>query len=335
VSAFCQRDRNNADSVANEFNIPHVFTDYHDLLDLRELDAVSIATPTYTHHQICLDSVKMKKHVLCEKPLAMNTLEAQEMVSSAENAGITHMIGFEFRYIPAVRYMKQLIDQGYVGQAFQVHVRGFGYHRLDPEGSLRWEHRIEKAPAGILSAIGAHLIDTIRWIIGNFKSVCGSSRIFIQERPVLNTSKKGNVTTDDEFAFLAELKGGVQAVFHFSGVATREHSIEIYGNKGALKYILERESPRWILGKLFGTRDPHRKYKSIPIPTQFTNQLKTKDMMKAFGTFLYGNLCRDFVHGIRNKEQPVPNFHDGLEVQKILEAAIVSNKQRRWIPINS
>jgi predicted dehydrogenase len=333
ITAFCQRTKSKAESIGNEFHIPNVFTDYHDLLDFKELDAVSIVTPTYTHHTIALEAIDLGKHVLCDKPLAMDILEAEDMYNRAEKAGIHHMTGFEFRYVPAVMHMKNLIEAGYVGQILQVHVRGFGYHSLDPNTPLTWRHQIEKSPAGILSNIGIHEIDTIRWMIGEFKSVCGYIKTFVRERPLFNGSGIGKVTTEDECGFLAELQGGISAVIHSSGVASREHSVEIYGTKGALKYILERQTPNWILGSLFGSQDPHRAFEPIVLPLNLTRELKTSNMTLAFGNFLFANICRNFVRGIQSGKLIPPSFLDGLEAQRILATILRSAKERRWIDI--
>jgi predicted dehydrogenase len=109
VAAFCQRSKEAAQSVTREFSIPHVFTDYRDLLALEGLDAVSIATPPNLHYPIAAEAVARGLHVLCEKPLALNVEEAETMLARAEAAKRTHMTAFNFRFIPALRRMKELL----------------------------------------------------------------------------------------------------------------------------------------------------------------------------------------------------------------------------------
>jgi predicted dehydrogenase len=303
-------------------------------LSLKELDAVSITAPTYLHHRIAVEAIGLGKNVLCEKPLGMDVSEAKDMLEKAEQKGIIHMTGFELRFIPAVTYMKQLIDEGYVGQVFQVHVRNFGNFKLDPSRPLTWREDRDMTPAGVMADLGVHQIDILRWIVGDFRSVCGQTKTFVEERRLPNGSGNGKVTTEDNAVFLAELRGGVQAVLHTSGLATWETSIEIYGSEGAISYTFERQTPNWILGRLSGTRDPDRNMKPIPIPIRLTDGLKAADMNVAFGQFLSANMCKLFAQGIRKREQPNPSFLDGLEAQRVLNALIDSARERRWIDID-
>ena len=188
VIAVCQRTRTKAQTVAKEFNIPNVFTDYKDLLRLKEIDAVSISTPPYLHYRMVTDSINLGKHVLCEKPFAMNVSEAKEMYLNAEKAGITHMIGFEFRYIPAVNFMKQLINKGYVGNPFHVYARVFAGYKIDSMRTMTWRENKNKAGIGVLGDLGVHTIDTLRWMLGDFKRVIGLTNTFVKNRKLPNLS---------------------------------------------------------------------------------------------------------------------------------------------------
>lgn len=336
VVAFCQRTKSNAEAIAQEFHIPHIFTDYRDLLRLKELDAISITAPPYLHHRIATEAMALGKHVLCEKPLAMNVSEAEDMYEKAKKAGVVHMTGFEWRFVPALTYMKTLVDQGYLGRVFHVDTCWFGDHKVDPGVPLGWRHRIEMAAAGVMADMSVHQIDMLRWIIGDFMKVCGHTKIFTKERQLPDGSRKGEVTTEDAAAFLAELQGGVQAIVHTSGVAPKSGfiSVEIYGSKGVLLFKLDRKIPNWVLGTLAGAQAQDRIPQPIPIPTHLTEGLKTTDMNTALGQFLYAHISRRFVHGIREEKQPEPSFLEGLETQRVLEAVFKSVKEGRWIALD-
>lgn len=131
--------------------------------------------------------------------------------------------------------------------------------------------------------------------------------------------------------FLAELEGGVQAVVNISGVATRGQALEIYGSKGTLIYKRESQDLNWVLGTLSGTQKPDRIPSSITIPARLTEDLRTTDEKTALGQFLFANISRRFVQAIRENSQPQPNFWDGLEAQRVLEAVLKSASQERWI----
>jgi predicted dehydrogenase len=334
VVAFSQRTRDKAKTIAKEFNIPKIYTDYHELLNLSDIDAVSITTPPNLHHRMVLEAIAQGKHVFCEKPLAMNAKEAEEMYHKAENAELIHMIGFESRFIPAAAYMKQLIDQGYVGPVFQVHDRSFSNFRLDPKTPLSWIYQKEKAGVGMLGSTGVHRVDLVRWMCGEFRNVFGNTKIFIKKRPLLDGSGTGHVTTEDAAAILAELEGGIQVTLNISGVTTPDQTLEVYGNKGLLIYKRGKKGLKRITGTLWGTQSSDRLPKELPTPVHLTANLKTDDEQKAFGQFLFAHINRRFVQAIRENKQSTPNFLDGLKAQKVIDAILKSNDEELWINLD-
>lgn len=339
VVAFCQRTKDKAETIAEEFNIPHIFTNYRDLLSLKELDAVSITAPPYLHHRMATDAIASGIHVLCEKPLAKNVSEAEDMYKRAERAGVVHMTAFPRRFFPALTYAKELLDQGYVGKVLHINTRMFSVYRLTPTKVTRWRHRIEMSGAGVMGDMGVHQIDVLRWIVGDFRKVCGHCKIFIKERPLPDGSGKEEITTEDSAAFLAELEGGVKAVTHISGVSfKRLYQIEIYGNKGML-YCSFDENPPYVLGNLLGTQKLDETPQPIPLPTRLTEKLRqlpgvAAERSIAVGRFIYGShVIQRFVQGILESKQPEPSFREGLEAQKVLEAILKSSKEGRWIAL--
>jgi len=115
VLAVCDKVPEIAEAAAQKFDIPHVFTDYHEMLQMEGLDLVSVATPPFLHHPMVMAVLEAGKHVLCEKPMALNTMEAQEMYGRAEEAGVVHLIDHELRFNPTRMRMKELIDDGFIG----------------------------------------------------------------------------------------------------------------------------------------------------------------------------------------------------------------------------
>lgn len=336
VVAFCDIIKKVAEATTKEFNIKHVFVEYHDLINFKDLDAVSIATPTYTHHAIATEALAQGKHVLCEKPLAMDVSEAEDMCEKAEKEGLIHMTGFEWRDMPALTYMKELIDQGYLGQMFHVNASWMTGSQADPSLPLTWRHQIDKASMGAMGGQGVHVIDTLRWIIGDFERVCGDNKIFIKERPLPDGSGGGKVTSEDACAFLAELRGGVQAVLHFSRVAlkSRYYSMEIYGDNGMLHFKMDATTPNWALGMLRGAQKPDEAPQLISIPPCLTEGFRVNGGDLANYQFLLTPITRRFVQGIRENKQPEPSFRDGLEANRVVEAVYQSCKERQWISLD-
>ena len=336
IAAFCQRTRSAAESVAKEFHIPQLFTDYRQLLDVKGLDAVSVAAPPYLHYPIAMEAMNRGIHVLCEKPLAMNKDEAAAMLLKAQEARLAHMTAFNFRFIPAIRRMKELLEEGYVGGRI-YHVGGvwFAERRADQSAPFGWRYKKEQAAVGALGDMGVHLIDLARWLAGDFKKVCGHAAIFNRERRLPDGSGKGEVSVEDTCAFVAEMEGGVQASIHVSGVArySNYQTLDVFGSDGMLRLAIDRKDSNWMVGRLWGARGADAAAELLPIPERLTQGLDRLDPKQAAGEFLFANLTRRFAQWIRAGEPTIPSFRDGLEAQKVLDALLKSVAEERWVEV--
>lgn len=335
VAAFCQRTRTSAEKMAREFGIPQLFTDYRELLALKDLDAVSIVTPPYLHLSIAVEAFGRGLHVLCEKPLAMNQEEGKTMLAKAEEAKRVHMTAFNFRFVPAMRRMKELLEEGYVGDRI-YHVDGvwFTERRADLNARLGWRYRKELAGVGPLGDIGVHLIDLVRWLVGDFRKICAHAATFTKERSLPDGSGKGSVTVEDACVFIAELAGEVQAAIQVSGVARGGvyQGIRIFGSGGVLRLEIDRRDPDWLAGRLWGAQGSST-LQPLPIPERLTQGLNLLSPERAVGEFIFSNLTRRFVEAIRTGQQAVPSFRDGLEAQKVVDAILRSAGEERWVTV--
>ena len=336
VAAFCQRTQLSAEGMAREFRIPKVFTDYRQLLALKELDAISIAAPPHLHCPVALEAFSRGLHVLCEKPLATSKDEAATMLAAAQSAKKIHMTAFNFRFIPAVRRMKELLEEGYVGKRiFHLDAVWLTEARINPETPLGWRYRKEMAGIGALGDTGVHLIDLVRWLVGDFNRVCGHAAVFNEERQLVEGTGKGAVTVEDSCIFLAELAGGIQAMIHASGVASGSifQSIRIFGNDGVLRVDIDRKAPGWVVGKLWGAQGRNANLQPLSIPERLTQGLNLSDPKRVQGEFIFSNLARRFVHGIRTGEEAMPSFREGLEAQRVIDAVLQSLERKSWVKV--
>ncbi len=336
VAAFCQRTRSSAEKIAREFRIANLFTDYRQLLELKGLDAVSVATPPHLHCAIALEAFSRGLHVLCEKPLARNRDEAEAMLAKAQAAKRVHMTAFNFRFIPAVQRMKELLEEGYVGdRIFHLDAVWLTEARMAPDAPLGWRHRKETAGVGVLGDTGVHLIDLVRWLAGDFSRVCGHAAIFNKERRLPDGAGKGAVTVEDSCIFMAELAGGVQATIQVSGVARGSifQSIRIFGSEGVLRVDIDRKNPDWVVGRLWGAQGANSHLQPLPIPERLTQGLNLSDPKRVPGEFIFSNLTRRFAHGIRAGEEAIPSFREGLEAQRVIDAVLRSVEEKSWVRV--
>lgn len=330
IAAFCQRTRTQAEHVAQEFGIPHVYTDYPELLAQKDLDAVSIVAPPHLHRQIAKEAFARGLHVLCEKPLAMNVAEAEEMRDSARKAGRVGMTVFNHRYIPAMTYMKELLDEGYVGKRiFHVEARWFSESRNRP---FYWRHQKELAGFGVLADAGVHVIDRLRWLIGEFTQVWGDEQTFISERPD-HFGATHPVTVEDCFTVLGRLAGGPYACIRLSGLVKKltHQGLEVFGDDGMLRFVFEPTGPDWIKGKLWGAHGGDKGPAPLEIPARLTRGLDLSRPDLAAGQFIFAQVARRFLEAIRHSAEV--NFDDGVAAQRVLDAVAKSVEEKAWIAV--
>jgi len=336
VTAFCQRTRSKAEQIARDFGIPHFFTDYREMLAHRDLDAVSLTTPTNVHLAMACEAFSHGVSVLCEKPLAMNQEEAAAMLKRAEEARLIHMTSFNFRFIPAFYRMKELMQEGYVGsRVLHVEASWFTERRADPNLPFGWRDQKEVVGFGAMGDVGVHLVDLVRWLAGDFQRVSSQQAIFTKERPLVDGSGKREVTVEDCAIFIGELTAGGLVSFTANAVArgSAYQEIRILGNDGMLRAAVDRAKPDWMIGELWGAQGDGDT-ELLPIPERLTEDLNPSDSKPAAREVIFANLTRLLAQGIRTGKQPSPSFRDGLEAQKVLDAVEKSAQAGSWMPVS-
>ncbi|HWV36581.1 MAG TPA: Gfo/Idh/MocA family oxidoreductase [Thermomicrobiales bacterium] len=324
IVAVCSRREERASRVAAQYSIPTASTDWRDIISDPGVDAVVIATPPYLHHQMAIAAIEAGKHILCEKPLARNLAETRDMARLASRANIVAMVNHELRYLPMRRRVKELIDEGYIGEPHALSMIVFNSRLADPEGTrFGWLMEDDKA-GGMLRAFGTHYVDTIRWWLGEIDSVAGVTGTMVTRRRLPDSTSMASVDADDNFAFLLRFRNGALGSVHFSSTAPTDagESITITGSEGML--IIEGDN------ELFGARTRDMGLRELSIPERLTPRLPEFSHRLTRPTIL---LMRDWVKAIREGQGATfsPSFEDGTKVQEIIDAVIRSGAQDRWI----
>ncbi|MBI4553399.1 MAG: Gfo/Idh/MocA family oxidoreductase [Candidatus Latescibacteria bacterium] len=316
ILAICSQSQRKVTAAAKELGIAYAFTDYREMLELDDLDGVSICSPVYLHHQMALDAIAAGKHVLCEKPLALNPAQAREMYERAEQAGVVHMTNFGWRFNPPAFRLKTLLDEGYIGHLYHINARYLMGYRADPAIPFGWRDQQAAGGFGALGDLAVHLIDMMRWWAGEFVRVAASMKTLVADRPIPGSSKVRPSELDDTCAFLAELGEGIQGVFHASRCAIRSNyiHIDLHGNDGTLVFQFQRET---MQVNLLGARGLHEELHDIPMPKRL--RVPTSQ--------------QQFVEGIRSRKPVQPSFYEGLRVQYVADAIVRSAKQGRWVSV--
>lgn len=329
VVALSSRTPDKLAAAATAASIPHQHADPLQLIARSDIDAVAVVTPPSSHASLSIAALKAGKHVMCEKPFALNAKEAAGMRDAAQTSGRVAMVGHEFRHTPQRAYIKQLLDEGYVGKPQLCTIELFldRYVTREPR-PLTWM-AYEKDGGGLLGALGSHYVDGLRHWFGEVKSVSGR---LANLRPDLKDPRTGAIVkaeTDDTFTFTLEFGSGVIAMMiaSFATTPTRGARLVVMGERGTL--IAEQPGPNPIEdGIVVASRDGSP-LQPLATPSKYTPFTDDRDhRLMAFRL-----LVRDFNRGIDEGRSPSPNFTDGLRCQQVLDAVRESSKSGRTIAL--
>jgi len=329
VVAICSRNRDKAAKAAAAAGIPNVHADPMELIARADIDAVAIAAPPRAHHPLSTAALAAGKHVLCEKPFAMDAKEAAAMRDAAVRSGRTAMVGHEFRHTPQRAYIKALLDEGYIGKFQLCTIELFldRYVTAKPR-PFTWL-ALEAEGGGLLGALGSHYIDGLRHWFGEVASVSGR---LANLRPEVTDAATGSIVraeTDDAFLFTLEfVRGGIATMISsFAATPSRGAKVAVMGERGTL--IAEQPGPNPMEdGVVVASRDG-APLQTLPTPARYTPFRDDRDpRLMAFRL-----LVREFTRGIEQKISPAPNFEDGLRCQEVLDAVRASSQSGKTVKL--
>ena len=270
-----------------------------------------------SEHKILADDAAKAR--AAAQNLALSAAEAQTLADALKEKNMEAMMCFSWRFHPAVLYAKKLLEDGVIGEILDVEVAYLKDSALWPGRKLEWRFVKEYAGTGVLGDLGVHLLDMARLLIGEVKSVCGRLRTAVHERPLLDGEGMGKVETDDYASFLAEMEGGVNAIFNITRAAQGHKNtvkFDIHGMDGTISFNLNNPKVLGIgCAKMF---PDHPELHEIDVPEGY-------DVVQE-QTFA------DFAQkGVKGRF--FPSVEDGVACQKILDAIELSAKEKRWVDI--
>ena len=325
VAAVCGRDRQRAAALADQHGVEQVYTDYQTMFDEADLDAVSVVTPEDLHHPMVMAALRAGLHVLCEKPMAFSAAQSAEMLAAAECAGVKHMVQFTNRGLPHYRYVKSLLDDGYVGQPYYGYFYWpTGWGPSEEVDNYHWASDARRA-RGAVNELGAHMIDVARWYMGDVVRVSASLRTFVQRADI-----DGGVmdNANDSACLLLDFASGAHAVLHVGmpnivgpGLAHTGQTVIISGHDGSL----EARCDPWTdvaVSEIVGLRRRAEQAETLAIPDDYFGGTPRGNAFDVFRRQSIGP--RLFIDAIVGDLDISPNFADGHQVQRIIEAAVRS-----------
>lgn len=349
LKAICGRTEKAVAQAAKKFGWEGYETSWEKLVKRKDIDLVDITTPNSTHKDIVLAAAAEGKDILCEKPLATNLEEAEEMLRAVEEAGVKHMVCFNYRKVPAIALAKKFIAEGKIGKIYHFRAIYLQDWISDPNFPLVWRLRKELAGSGVHGDLNSHIIDLARYLVGEFDEVIGMQETFIKKRPKLKETEElttgltaeadkemGEVTVDDTTLFLAKFKNGAVGSFEATRLAPGRRNyqrIEINGSRGSLLFELEDMNKLWF----YSCDDPEgaQGFRRIQVTEQVHPYIDAwwppGHIIGYEHTFVH--VVCDFMKAIDEGKNPSPSFKDGVECQRVMEAVEKSIQDKCWVRV--
>jgi predicted dehydrogenase len=302
-----------------------------------DIDAVDICTPNDTHAEIAIAAAKAGKMVLCEKPLARNMVESEEMVEAIEKAGVANTVWYNYRRIPAVTLAKNIVDSGKLGKIYHYRANFLQdwtiNEKLPQGGEGLWRMDAAVAGSGVVGDLLSHCVDTAIWLNGGIKEVSGMTETFVKERMHQLTGKVEPVGIDDACSFFCRFNNGSLGLFESTRYARGHKALYTFEINGA------NASIRWDLHDLNrleffdnGDESNLRGWRSIHV-TDGEQPYMNKWWVPGLGIgyeHSFVHQVADFLKSLETGGSCSPTFREALETQKVCQAVLDSAATRSW-----
>jgi predicted dehydrogenase len=310
--------------------------DWKQVVTRDDVEIVDITTPNDLHRPVAELALQHGKHVLCEKPLALNAEEARVMSEFAKRSGAVHMVAFNYRRCPAVLEAKRLIESGLLGKIFHFRTLYLQDWAVPPDTLFTWRFSADQSGSGALGDIGSHALDLALYLVGEVESVVGVTETFMAARPAAGSTNARPVDVDDCAVALLRFANGAVGTLEtsrFSYGRKNFLTFEISGSEGALAFNWERSNELQFYSaedrkELQGFRTiitgPAHPYGEVfwPIPGLGTAFIETQVIQ-----------IGEFVRAISQGRSADTGFDHGWRVQEVMEAILGSARARRWMEV--
>jgi len=340
LKAVCGRDAAKAQAFAATWGYESTERDWRALVARPDIDLIDIAAPNNVHAEIAIAAAKAGKMVLCEKPLAMDAVQAREMVRAVERAGVPNMVWYNYRRVPAVTLAKQLVDEGRLGKIFHYRAKFLQDWTISADvpqgGPGTWRLDAAIAGSGVTGDLLAHCIDTALWLNGGIAQVTAMTETFVKQRKDAASGKLRKVGIDDASAFLARFRNGSLATFEATRYARGHkalYTLELNGEHASLSWDLhDLHRLQW-----FDHRDQGlvRGWRSIHVSDGDQPYMKNWWVpgLQIGYEHTFVHQIADFLAGLRDGKPAAPTFRDGLATDLVTDAVLKSAKSGRWVAV--
>ena len=324
--------------AAKRFGYANYYTDWRKMLENDAIQLFDNGGPNDAHAEPSILAAQAGKHVLCEKPLGRTAEESKEMWDAVAKTGVKHMVAFNYRFVPAIRQIRKLVDSGALGQIYHFRAQ-YLQEWIMPHYNLPMIWRLQKSQAGsgALGDLGAHIIDLGRYLVGEISSVSAMTKTFIKERP-WGDGTMGTVDVDDAFVAAVEFQNGAIGTLEatrFAGGRKNGNRLEINAEKGSISFNLERMNELevyWVGEEPKETQGFKNVLVSEPFHPWWENWWPQGHMIGWEHTFVHE--ITHLLDCIVNDKPVAPigaDFEDGYRCAVVCDAIVESATNRRQV----
>jgi predicted dehydrogenase len=326
VVAVSGRNAATTAAFADRWGIEQRFDDPIAMLDSAGLDAVVVASSNDSHFPLTMAALDRGLHVLCEKPLAQNAAQAQEMTARAEETGAITLVPFTYHYMPVNQWVRRLIAEGYVGRPYHVNIRYYTGYAADSAYSWRFDR--ELAGSGVIGDLASHWIHLARWLLDdNEVSVGALASAFVERQP----RPDGGTYEQAEHSAVLTVRyaSGAYGVLQVCAVSwegtpfNQTHHLEVHGDAGTIYGVCDWDTVQEVRGVRRGERGPAT---VLPIPDEIWGGVRRDNVHDTYRDVFRGTdaMTRGWITAIAEQRHVRPDFADGLAVQRVVDAAVAS-----------
>jgi predicted dehydrogenase len=335
VIAICGRKEATTNEIAERWKIPGRYTDVSRMLGQEKLDALIVASANDSHYSYTMQALEKGLHVLCEKPLTLNYKEAKAMADLAEAKGLVTMTPFTYSFMPTTRYLKELIDDGYIGKPYHLNMRYYSSYGRNTPYIWRFDKAI--AGSGSVGDIGSHFLYIAYLLFGEITGVFARLDKLVERAQTTPDGKPYDIA-DDTAMLILKFKNGAQGSIQASTIAYEAthfgqiHQMEFYGSEGSLRSFTDWDKVQ----EVHGAKVDKGAVKPLEIPEHIWGKARRDTVHNTYKDIFRqeGFMTQDFISAIAEKRQTFPTFREGAYVQKVLEAALKSDQEKRWVELS-
>src|SRR5688572_7232504 len=332
LTAVCTTRPETAEAARKAFAAKLAFTDFREMVASKEIDAVAVVVRVPSHYEPTKAAIEAGKHVYTEWPLGRTTAEAEELAALARAKGVQTACGLQSRVSPALLYMKEQIEAGFVGEVLSCHADCMRDGALERPSTRNWQRDVSLG-ANPFTIANGHVIDALRFVVGNFARV--SCMVTTQAKQWLetDTGKMVDVTSPDNIMVSGKLARGAVASVHVAAVPWAGGGVKfvIYGREGTLVATGNVSSQRGEALRLQGAKRSHE-LSDLPIPDRYA---WVPPEFPRGDPFNVGQMYALFAEAIRTgqKQERLPTFDTAVELHRFLDTIRQSSESGRELQV--